>query len=167
MMLEALKINETDFKLSCVEPYEMPWLRTLPVQLFREKVEKIPVSIFQELQEGDILFIDSSHIIRPEGDVLYELFEILPRLKPGVYIHIHDIFTPHHYPERWLREEFRLWNEQYLVEAFLINNSGFEIIGALNYLSTKYNDRLFSKLPIASHAGKPNGSSLWLRKMIK
>ncbi|HUH33985.1 MAG TPA: class I SAM-dependent methyltransferase, partial [Daejeonella sp.] len=78
----------------CVEPYEQPWLEKLPVILKREKVENVDKSFFEELRSNDILFIDSSHVIRPQGDVLFEFLEILPVLKSGVLVHIHDIFTP-------------------------------------------------------------------------
>src|SRR5690606_21041098 len=141
MMIEAQKANrkeQKDFDLRCIEPFEMTWLESLPIELVRKKIEDIPLSLFTELQDGDILFIDSSHIIRPEGDVLHQLFNVLPVLNRGVIIHFHDIFTPHHYPKRWLKEEYRLWNEQYLLEAFLANNSDYKIIGGLNYLSTHY-----------------------------
>ena len=82
----------------------MPWLKDIGVELIRKKVENIDLDFFQKLEENDILFIDSSHIIRPQGDVLYEFLEILPSLKKGVYIHIHDIFTPRDYPNHWLMD---------------------------------------------------------------
>lgn len=79
--------------LTCIEPYEINWLDTTKnIELIRQKVEDIPVDYFKQLQENDILFIDSSHIIRPENDVLFEYLEILPVLNKGVIIHIHDIF---------------------------------------------------------------------------
>jgi len=110
----------------------MPWLKDIGVELIREKVENIELDFFQQLEENDILFIDSSHIIRAQGDVLYEFLEILPSLKIGVFIHIHDIFKPRDYPNHWLLDKHLLWNEQYLLEAFLSNNSDFKIIGSLN-----------------------------------
>jgi len=118
----------------CIEPFEMPWLESIGVQVIRNKVEDVGLDIFNQLDDGDILFIDSSHIIRPQGDVLFEYLELLPTLKPGVVVHIHDIFSPKDYPARWMIDEVKFWNEQYILEAFLTCNTQWKIIGALNYL---------------------------------
>ena len=104
----------------CIEPYEMGWLNDVSgIEVLRQRVEQMDKQLFLELEENDILFIDSSHMIRPQGDVLCEYLEILPTLRPGVLVHIHDIFTPRDYPDEWLIDEVKLWNEQYLLEAFL------------------------------------------------
>ncbi len=86
-------------------------------------------------------------MIRPQGDVLFEYFEILPILKPGVLIHIHDIFTPKDYLEEWI-QSVCFWNEQYVLEAFLSYNSEFKIIGALNFLKHHYPDELTEACPV-------------------
>ena len=135
--IEALKQNKLhdanyDCEHTCVEPYELPWLEKTGATILREKAEDLPLDFYKSLKENDILFIDSSHIIRPQGDVLYEYLEILPELNKGVLIHVHDIFSPQDYPASWIIDEHRLWNEQYLLEAFLTYNSKFEIIGAVN-----------------------------------
>ena len=88
-------------------------------------------------EDGDFLFIDSSHMVRPQGDVLHEFLTIIPHLKKGVYVHVHDIFTPHDYLEGWVKENVKFWNEQYLLEALLTGNQSLEIVAALNFL--KYN----------------------------
>jgi predicted O-methyltransferase YrrM len=85
--------------VTCIEPYEMPWLESTGVTVVRERVETVALSRFADLAENDILFIDSSHVIRPYGDVLREFQEILPSLAPGVLVHVHDVFTPRAYPE--------------------------------------------------------------------
>ncbi len=108
----------------------------------RQKVKDVDVVFFSALEENDILFIDSSHMIRPEGDVLFEYLELLPTLKPGVLVHVHDIFTSRNYPREWLQDEVRMWNEQYLLEAFLTHNRNWKIIGALNYLRHNHYDNL-------------------------
>ena len=118
----------------CIEPYEMPWLEKLGPRIIRSRVEDVPISLFQELEAGDILFIDSSHVIRPFGDVLVEFQQIVPSLKPGVIVHVHDVFTPRDYPEKWLREDRRLWNEQYLMEVLLLNSSRYATMLALNWI---------------------------------
>ncbi len=130
----------------CIEPYEQDWLEEIGVKVIRKKVEDIGLDIFKTLGKNDILFIDSSHIIRAQGDVLFEYLELLPTLNKGVIVHIHDIFTPRDYLDEWFGENF--WNEQYLLEAFLTNNKEFRIIGATNYLSHKYNESFSSKCPI-------------------
>jgi len=145
--------------------YEQPWLKDLDLELKRDKVENIDKSLFKELEANDILFIDSSHIIRPQGDVLCEYLEILPILKPGVLVHIHDIFSPKDYPDEWLFKHL-LWNEQYLLEAFLTFNNKFKIIGSLNYLTHKYRDKLASKCPIfAAQEGREPGA-FWLTRIV-
>jgi predicted O-methyltransferase YrrM len=149
----------------CIEPYEMPWLKDVGVELIREKVENVDLKFFQKLEENDILFIDSSHIIRSQGDVLYEILEILPSLKIGVYIHIHDVFTPRDYPNHWLLDEHLLWNEQYLLEAFLSNNSDFKIIGALNYLRNNFADTFMEKFPISALNNKIQPGACWLQRV--
>ena len=117
------------------------------------------------MRENDILFIDSSHIIRPQGDVLFEIQHILPELNPGVLIHVHDIFTPKDYLSEWVFNDRRLWNEQYLLESFLSCNSQFEIIGALNYLKHHHWDLLASKLPVLKKESHREPGSFWIRKL--
>lgn len=130
--------------------------------MIREKVEDLEISFFNQLEANDILFIDSSHIIRPQGDILFEYLEILPNLKPGVLIHIHDIFTPKDYLDDWIFKEHLFWNEQYLVEAFLSFNTNFKIIGALNFLYHNYNNLLSEKFPILAMQKNREPGSLWL-----
>ena len=111
--------------------------------------------MFQELDAGDILFIDSSHMIRPQGDVVFEYLEILPTLKDGVIVHIHDIFSPRDYPADWVIDRVWFWNEQYLLEAFLTLNSDWKIIGALNYLRHNHYDKLKEKCPFLTQDREP------------
>ncbi len=142
LALEAIRKNTADgypVTLTCIEPYEFSWLQEIPaIQLIRKKVEDIELDFFATLEPNDILFIDSSHIIRPNNDVLFEYLELLPTIQSGVWVHIHDIFTPRNYPKRWLQDEVKLWNEQYLLEAFLHNNKDYEIACSLNYLAKDY-----------------------------
>lgn len=119
---------------TCIEPYEMPWLEKTKVKVLRERVERVDKALFASLQPNDILFIDSSHMIRTQGDVLCEFLEILPIVPVGVIVHIHDIFSPLDYPKEWLEGEVRFWNEQYLLEAFLSMNPHWQIVGAVNFL---------------------------------
>lgn len=114
------------------------------------------------LSENDILFIDSSHIIRPGGDVLHEFLEALPRLSPGVLVHIHDIFTPKHYPDSWLKDRVLFWNEQYLVEAMLSGNNSWEILLALNFLRNHSFACLQGAAPHLEQRRQP--ASLYIRR---
>ena len=93
------------------------------------------MSVFDELNEGDILFIDSTHVLRTGSDVCFELFEVLPRLAPGVLVHFHDIFWPFEYPRAWVVDENRSWNELYAIRAFLMNNSDWHIIFFNHYFA--------------------------------
>lgn len=160
------KIEDSNYscKQICIEPYEKKWLEEIQLELIRDKVENIDKAIFNQLEENDILFIDSTHIIRPQSDVLFEYLEILPIIKSGVIVHVHDIFTPKDYPNEWIFDEHRLWNEQYLLEAFLIFNTKFKIIGALNYLSHKFNKEFKDKSPIYSQQIGREPGAFWMIK---
>ncbi len=138
------------------------WLEKLGVNLIRKKVEDIDISFFNKLSERDILFIDSSHIIKPDGDTIYECLHILPSLNKNVFIHIHDIFTPFNYPDKWVIDKISFWNEQYLIEAFLSYNNEFEILSALNFLYWKSPEQLKSYLKSLNVYPAHEPSSLWL-----
>ena len=117
MAIKAIRKNileDPDFscKHVCIEPYEMPWLEETGVMVKRNKIEDMGVTFFSELQKNDVLFIDSSHIIRPQGDVLFLFLELLPMLNSGVIVHVHDIFSPKNYPKSWLEDKVKCWNEQ-------------------------------------------------------
>lgn len=163
----ALKRNAAESGVAarhvCIEPYEMPWLEELGVELLRKRVEDCPLEFFDELEAGDLLFIDSSHIIRPQGDVLHEYLEIFPRLKPGVYIHIHDIFTPRDYPDRWIREKVLFWNEQYLLETILSNTTQYAVVAALNQLRHHHFNALHRVCPYLNADCEPG--SFYVRKL--
>ena len=151
------KEDNPDYKCKhvCIEPYEMPWLEKTGVIVVRKKVEDVDVSFFYELDEGDILFIDSSHMIRPEGDVLFEYLQLLPSLKKGVIVHIHDIFSPRNYLGEWLKDHVYFWNEQYLLEAFLSHNSDWKVIAALNYLHHNQYEALKKACPFLTSDREP------------
>ena len=148
----------------CVEPYEMPWLEKLPVEVIRKKVEDINRETFLQLEKNDILFIDSSHIIRPQGDVLTEILEILPAVKQGVLVHFHDIFTPKDYPKEWVIDKHCFWNEQYLLEAFLSFNKEFRVIGALNYLKHNYLKEFAYGCPVIESLKDDEPGSFWIAR---
>jgi len=98
------------------------------VRIIESKVQDVPAATFAELQAGDILLIDSTHVVKTGSDVHYELFSVLPALQPGVIIHFHDIDLPFEYHEKWVFENRWSWNEAYVLRAFLAYNSAFRVI---------------------------------------
>jgi hypothetical protein len=167
--MQAIRRNQIEdpaytCKHVCIEPYEMPWLEQTGVSVVRKKVEDLDVGFFSELQEDDVLFIDSSHVIRPEGDVLFEYLELLPTLNKGVIVHVHDVFSPRNYLEEWLVQQVRFWNEQYLVEAFLTHNASWAVVGSLNYLHHNHYERLKSVAPFLTPEREPG--SFYIQKRV-
>lgn len=167
--IEKNKQEDSNYRCHhiCIEPFEMEWLDAIEgIEVIRQKVEAVDTSLFCKLEADDILFIDSSHVIRPQSDVLTEYLGILPILNLGVLIHIHDIFTPCDYLDNWLIDEVKLWNEQYLLEAFLSCNPKFEIILALNFLSHRHPDQMAEKFPmLRGHVEQVEPRSFWIRKV--
>ena len=150
--------------LVCIEPFPREFLREgFPglQSLMEKQIQDIDLDFFSQLQSGDILFIDSSHTIKIGGDVNYLFLEVLPRLKPGVIVHVHDIFLPFDYRRDWVMKEFRFWTEQYLLQAFLIFNSEFEVLMANGYLNHYHRAHLKATFPSLSSWG---GGSFWMRR---
>lgn len=150
-----------------IEPYPSETLQKgFPglIKLIHKKVQEVSPKIFERLESGDFLFIDSSHVLKIDNDVKFEYTDILPRLKKGVIIHIHDIFLPAEYPKKVIYNLF-LFTEQYLVQAILANSDAFKIIWATYFMYLKH----FGKLKRAFSAYKNfrKGlvpSSFWIRK---
>ena len=150
-------------EITCIEPYENAWLAASGARLIAQRVEDLDLTLFDSLLAGDILFIDSSHVIRPFGDVTREILQVLPRLKTGVWVHVHDIFTPRDYLETWLRDERRLWNEQYMLEAWLSGNRQVEIVCALNWLKHNHFDAVAAACPLLQRAPETEPGAFWMR----
>lgn len=138
--------------------------------LYDKRVQQVPVSVFGALQANDILLIDSSHVSKTGSDVNYLLFEILPRLNSGVWIHFHDIFYPFEYPRYWV-ESGVSWNEAYLLRAFLQNNTEFEVQFFTSFILKQYREMLEEQYPLLVKGENPvlsmtdsPASSLWIRK---
>jgi hypothetical protein len=112
--------------------------------ILQQEVQDVPLSFFQKLEAGDVLFIDSSHVVRLDGDVIYLYLEVLPALAAGVLIHIHDIAFPYLMPdpERWVFGSKQFWTEAAFVAAVLQNNSNFSILLCTSYLHFRYPDEL-------------------------
>lgn len=156
-----------DCDITCIEPYPLPFLRSGVegvTRLIAEKVQDVPLSEFATLESGDILFIDSSHVAKTDSDVNYLYFEILPRLAPGVRVHIHDIFLPHDYPREWVINENRSWNEQYLLRALLMHSSGFRVVFGCSYAFWRFPELVREALAHPKgHAFA--GGSFWIERI--
>lgn len=153
-------------EFTCIEPYPPDFLLGGVEgisRLITSPVEEVPVDQFLVLQARDVLFIDSSHTVKTGGDVTFLLHEVLPRLAPGVVVHIHDIFLPWDYPQEWVFAG-RAWNEQYAVRAFLTFNSAFEILLGVAWMSHFRSDVLASALPDLPEKYRDGGGSLWIRR---
>lgn len=146
-----------DFFHSLIRPDEKPHVRLLV-----QRLQDVAVSEFERLEQNDILFIDSTHVSKLNSDVNYFLFEIFPRLRKGVFVHIHDVFFPFEYPVGWL-EEGRAWNEQYILRAFLQFNDHFKIRFFNSYLFDKHEAWFKQNMP---HCLTQRGGSIWLEKTI-
>lgn len=155
--------------LTAIDPYPAAILREgLPElsRLIEDKIQNVSLSTFTSLGRGDILFIDSTHVLREGGDVQLEYCEILPRLAPGVLVHIHDISLPKAYPRVYF-EQHLYWNEQYLLQALLTFSSRFEVIWPGNYMQLKYGEKVQAVFPEydAMREAFPQSepSSFWIR----
>lgn len=149
--------NGKPFDVTCIEPYPSDQLKKFTnIELIESPVQKIPFEKFNELQAGDLLFIDSSHTVRPGGDVNYLILEVLPRLSAGVFIHFHDIFLPYDYPRNVLSSYFQ-WMETSLLRAYLVNNNKVRIIFSLSQLHYDRKELLHDLFPGYKPAPDVNG----------
>jgi methyltransferase family protein len=154
-----------DLAVSCIEPYPDRLLGLLRpgdrerLTLLRQPVQDVPVPVYRTLRAGDILFVDSTHVVKPGSDVVWLVLDVFPRLAAGVVVHVHDMFWPFTYPDAWLREH-RDWTEAYLVQAFLSGNSDWEILLFSSWLWHRHPEAVPPHLLRDTYPG-----SLWLRKI--
>lgn len=167
-----------------IEPHPPAYLPGKPerTHLIREPVQRVPLALFRTLGPEDILFIDSSHVVSMDSDVLFEILRILPEIAPGVLIHFHDVFLPLDYPEKFVMKNLCFWGEQYLLEAFLSFNSSFEVLWSASAMQQFYPDLLrqafpgwegsFSRMPQEQRVFAPTldgrnvwPCSFWIRRM--
>lgn len=140
-------------------------------RILQNRIQDVPLSIFAELEAGDILFVDSSHVSKTGSDLNYILFEIVPNLPIGVYIHFHDIFFPFEYPEKWVSAGVA-WNEAYLLRSFLQYNQSFKVELFTSYLVKCHRAQLEALCPLTLNS-EPDfptlqdapGGSIWLRRI--
>ena len=148
-----------------IEPYPPAHLEKekLPGEFLKQKVEQVPLERFQQLADGDVLFIDTSHVIKAQNDVEYELLRILPSLRPGVFVHVHDIFTPYDYPAEWLVGKGTNRggnNEQYALECLLSGGDDWEVTLPVHLLWREHREKLGALL--AGATDRP--AAFWIRK---
>jgi hypothetical protein len=156
-------------RITAIEPY--PWdifKAGYPglTELIAKKVQNVDRSLITSLGPDDILFIDSSHVLRSGNDVQYEYLEVLPRLGPGVFVHIHDISLPEAYPKTYYDRQL-YWNEQYILQAFLAFNTKFEVIWPGNYMMIKYPHVMLEVFPeiqtMRQSYPQSEPSAFWMR----
>jgi len=173
LSMAALVANRADGapgRLTAIEPYPHAFVKDAvaaspDAEMLDEQVQSLSLDMFSSLQENDILFIDSSHVLRIGSDVQYEFLEILPRLRPGVLVHVHDIFLPGEYPRDWvLGPEHRFWNEQYLLQAFLIDNAHAEVVWGSSYMHRRHPEDLEKALRSYDRSTRFPGS-FWFRRI--
>ena len=168
--LVSARVNREDFErhmnFICIEPYPRQFLLDGldgVTDLRVELIQDTPLEMFEQLGESDVLFVDTSHTVKTGNDVVWIFQEILPRLSPGVVIHVHDIFLPGDYPERWVYEG-RYWNEVYLLRAFLAYNDSFEIVWSNQLMLQRHSEALLRAFPAADTSAGA-GASIWLRRV--
>lgn len=161
---EAAKLNGST-RVTSVEPYPMASLTAnSSIDLIEKFIQDVDLSVFDELVANDVLFVDSTHVSRVGSDVNHIFARILPRLKPGVYVHFHDIFLPFEYPKYWIKDSHLFWNEQYMLQNFLAFNSEFETV-ATNFYWLKTDPQfLLECFPVFSERNLAGAGSFWIRR---
>jgi Methyltransferase domain len=151
-------------EFTCIDPDPPDFLSGVDglTRLIEAPVQEMPLERFEALRAGDVLFVDSSHVVKTGGDVKYLYHEVIPRLAPGVVVHVHDVFLPRDYPERWVLGG-RGWNEQYLVQSFLAFNDAFEVMLAVAWICAERPELLAPALG-GLDPREHDGGSLWLRR---
>jgi hypothetical protein len=130
--------------------------------LHRLAAQDVPLDAFAALGEGDVLFVDTTHTVKLGSDVTHIVLEILPRLAPGVIVHVHDIFLPYEYPRFWPEDMGLYWNEQYLLQAFLACNPSFEVLACVAALRRDREPELAALVPGAMNTA---GTAFWMRRV--
>lgn len=133
------------------------------VKIINKKVQEVPVELFLSLKAGDLLFVDSSHVLKCGSDLQLLMFEILPLLPSGVFVHFHDVFYPFDYPTEWLKEG-KYWNENYFLRAFLSYNYDWSVSFFNTYVALAFNDFIKDKMPLCI---KNSGGSLYIQRERK
>ena len=166
-MLDTLAHHHMSATLTFIEPYPDRLYSLLSASdrsvstIHVQQVQEVALSVFDQLEAQDILFIDSSHVAKVGSDVTFLLLRILPRLKRGVIVHFHDIFYPFSYPASWIREG-RAWNESLMLRAFLVGNPQFQLVAFNSYAGNFFPEVFRERFPVFLDN---TGGSIWIRKV--
>lgn len=161
-------------RLICIDPNPRAAVASIADEHIVRNVQSVSIDFFRRLQSNDIFFIDSSHRIEIGGDLPFLYLEILPRLAPGVLVHIHDIHLPRQYPQAWIREQERLYDEQYAVALMLANNNSWRVLWATQWMMARDRQRVETAFGNIGRLRKqfPNNryipafpGSLWISKV--
>lgn len=171
LALQAIERNEESgahTKYTVIDPYPSHRVQYMiaagaSLELLRSPVQGVALDRFDTLKDGDVLFIDSTHVAAIGSDVCYEYLEVLPRLAKGVYVHVHDILLPENYPREWVQRLY-FWNEQYLLQAFLTFNDTFEIVWSARQLSLDEPQALAAAFP-SFRPGVSRPGCFWMRRV--
>jgi hypothetical protein len=151
-------------RVTCIEPYPDDLNKLLrpgdDVEVLSRGVQGVGLEHFAELEPGDILFVDCSHVVKTGSDAHHLITRVLPMVPVGVTIHIHDIFWAFEYPDEWVYEG-RAWNEAYLLHAFLLFNPSFKIVLFNDWLLHERREELERELPALVPWA---GAALWLQR---
>lgn len=145
------------------DPYPRPWIGELRALTSHRAVpaQDVPMEVFDALEENDVLFVDTTHTVKVGSEVNRIVLDVLPRLAPGVVVQFHDIFTPWEYHRHWIEGDW-IWNEQYLVQAFLCMNPGYEILVSCQALVRDEAEALGKLIPTLRTESAP--SAFWIRR---
>lgn len=134
VILEAAHRHATGTRVTCVDPFPTDYLVRLAakarIDLIAEPAQAVPLEIFTQLEAGDLLFIDSTHTVKPGSEVNRLVLEVLPRLRRGVVVHFHDISFPYDYQRDVIDGALFFWTESTLVHAFLIGNDRVRVLAS-------------------------------------
>jgi len=155
-------MDDVQGELITIEPFPSPDLKEI-THLIPTRVQDVDLDLFLSLQDGDILFLDSSHVVSVGSDTVREFLEILPRLNPGVIVHVHDIFLPAEYPKNLAMRQRRFFSEQYLLQAFLTFNCKFQVLWAGSFMHLTHPDLLERAFASYSRESRWPGS-FWMRR---
>jgi hypothetical protein len=167
-VLDICEMLQLDTQCIFIDPYPQLLRACLSGEtrrnfsIIESAAQDIDLSLIDELEAGDIIFIDSTHVTKAGSDVNFHVFNVMPRLKSGVYIHFHDVFFPFEYPPEWFFDGNRSWNEAYLLRAFLAHNDAFEIVLFNHFLRRRFPEIMRAAMPLFMQ--NPGSSALWLRK---
>ena len=155
-LARAVADGELATQITSIDPAPRATLSGLPIRCLETVVQNADLPLFQALAPDDILFIDSSHQLKPGGDVEFLLMRVLPCLRSGVRVHFHDIFLPDDYPADWA---WRRYNEQQAVAGLL--NRGYALEFSSHQARKRPLNGVLGRLPLVAGARE---SSFWLRK---